>query len=161
MKAYLKLLTLIFLSIPFGISAQSFQQVDQNNEAILYKWDNTFVSYKYTIKSDSAYRVFFDKNFFSLEEFKKIFISKTLTSIPVEQQKLSNATLPKVSVEFMEVTKTGANKYKIVFKYIETIKLNAPHFYCFDVESDKDPEVSKEFFQVAKKLGGLYCGDEY
>ena len=44
--------------------SQTLTKVDQAAKAVLYKTDKDFLAYHFVVKSDSVYKVFFDKSSF-------------------------------------------------------------------------------------------------
>jgi hypothetical protein len=154
------ILSLLLLSMISITTKAQLKLVDQSADAVLYTNGNDFIQFKYVVKSDSVYKVFFDKNFIQASELARVYLSKTASTVPAEQQKLSNAALPKINMEFIDLTSTGANKYKVVFMYKQG-KSPAPHYYCIELACDKDPKFSTEFYQKATKVSSAFCGDEY
>lgn len=156
---------LVFLSCLYFVSltakSQTLTKVDQAAKAVLYKTDKDFLAYHFVVKSDSVYKVFFDKSYISVNDFKKVRLSQTAISVSEEKQKLDNPELSKINVEFIEIVRLTANKYRVVFKYWQNNDVNVPHYYCLEVTSEHDPKTSAEFYSTATKVNAAYCGDQY
>lgn len=152
---------IILITIAFTTQSQTLTKVDQLGRQTLYKNDHDFLLYNCAIKSDSVYKIFFDKNYIVIEDLKRIRLSQSPITIPVESQKIANTELSRINMEFIEVVKMSATKYRLVFKYWQNNDLNAPHYYCLEVTSEHDPNITTEFYQSAKKVSSSYCGDTY
>lgn len=156
MKVLLIALFGCFMSLT--VHSQSFVKADESESKTLYRFENAFFVFNQPVKTDHVYKALFEKNFINPEELKKVSINRSQVTVPDDQQKLSNTGLAVITIEFVEIVKLSANKYRIALQYIQGN--TSPHYYCLEVEGSGEPSTA-EFYETAKRLSGAYCGDTY